>query len=70
MSHDREAALARLQEIADVLGIHVADLTSGPTFQRLWADNEFMRLWHSLGTDAGRDAALDALRRILDEERD
>ncbi len=37
--------------------------------KRLWADNECMRLWHGLKTDAGRDAALDALRRILDEER-
>lgn len=69
MSDDRETALGHVQVIAGLLGIRVEDLLTRAMPQKLWADNECLRLWHSLKTDAGRDAALDALRRILDEER-
>lgn len=68
MADDREASFARLHVIADLLSVPVETLTAGRMPKRLWADNECMRLWHSLKTEAGRDAALDALRRILDEE--
>lgn len=68
MADDREAALARLQLIADLLSVPVEALTAGTMPKRFWADNECMRLWHSLKTEVGRDAALDALRKIRDEE--
>lgn len=70
MSNEGSAAIARVHEIASMLGIPVEEMMSHSMPESLWANNECLRLWFSLKTDAGRDDALDALRRILDEERD
>lgn len=69
MAEMRETIHSRLQMIASLLGVPVQDLISGTVPRRLWADNECMRLWRGLRTEAGRDAALDALRSILEAER-
>lgn len=59
---------AYLRAIADLLGItpdHFFDQS-----RRLdpAETNELLHLWSGLQTDAGRKSALDALRRIRDEE--
>lgn len=69
MVDEHEASFARLHEIASMLGIPVEDMFVRTMPKKFWADSECVRLWYSLKTDADRDAALDALRKILDEER-
>ena len=54
MPEMRETIHSRLQMIASLLGVPVQDLISGTVPRRLWADNECMRLWRGLRTEAGR----------------
>ena len=68
MTEPKTAALERLQEIAGLLGVPVEQFTTGKISSDLMEANECLRLWSLLKTKSGRQKALDALRRIVDDE--
>lgn len=68
MAEPKAEALARLQQLADVLGVPVDQFTTGKVPVGLMADNECLRLWSLLKTDKARQQALDFLRSLADEE--
>lgn len=68
MDETMRVALAHLEEIANILGIPVDQFMNGFIPNDLLATDECFRLWSRLKTEHGRQRALDALRRMVDEE--
>jgi hypothetical protein len=59
-----------LCRIANVLGVPVEHFFVDPVSTRQAAtEDECLRLWPMICTDAGRQQALEALRMIVDHER-
>ena len=68
MAESRELIDRRLRMISDCLDIPVEQFYGDTPADQMLDAGECLRLWYSLRTDAGRAAALDALRKIRVEE--
>ena len=68
MSELDETVAVRLREIADILGVPVECFFRDRAPPAIADVRECLRLWGRLRTDAGRAAALAAMRKISDEE--
>lgn len=68
MADDHLAAETFLRRIADILGVPISELYQNSEPQQLRAAGECVCLWYKIKTDFGRDAALKALRKVVDDE--
>lgn len=64
---DTEAHM-RLVEISKILGVSVDEFKARNIPAELLATDECLRLWSRLKTARGREQALEALRRVADDE--
>ena len=68
MPDGRDASRQRLRMIAALLNISVEQLYDGEPVAGLTDTGECLRLWNQIETDAGRDAVLIYLRKILADQ--
>ena len=61
-------AILRLRKLAEVLGVPVDCFYQGAPAAKPEDTAELLRLWHRLKTPSGRIAALEELKKILDDE--
>ena len=68
MSDGKDASQRRLRLIAAALDISVEQLCDGDPATGLTDTGECLRLWDQIATDAGRDAVLIYLRKVLADQ--
>lgn len=68
MSKPDDPSNARLHLIARILGVSVESFSGEPPPGNLADTAEYLRLWKRIRTDAGRAAALAAVRKIVADE--
>lgn len=68
MSDGKDAGCRRLRMIAAALEISVEQLYDGDPAGNLTDAGECLRLWDQIATDAGRDAVLVYLRKVVADQ--
>ncbi|MGU3407922.1 hypothetical protein [Methylobacterium brachiatum] len=69
MVDEKDTVKLRLRELAEVLGVPVDRFYQEVPAAQPQDTAELLRLWHRVKTPGGRLAALEALTKILNEER-